>query len=69
MVNGGVYAVKINPAIEKGVDGDFIGGIQYGRQGAATGTGLKSQPQAGETIQIGRLEGQSGNIRKGRPRH
>ena len=44
--------------VEEGGDGDLVGGVEHAGRGAAGLAGLEGQAQAGEGLEVGRLEGQ-----------
>ena len=54
--------VKPQPAVEEGVDGDLVGGVERARRGAAGERGLAGEPQARERVQVGRLEVQPAEL-------
>ena len=49
-------------AIEEGLDGDFVGGIEHGGEGAADGAGVAGEVDGGEVIDARGLEVEGGEL-------
>ena len=51
---------------QEGVDGDLVGGVEPGRGGPPTPAGLVGQAEAGEGVEVGRLEVEAARARPSR---